>query len=43
MLIKLMLDVRQFQGESFKQMQGIFEHLSGGQNPETLFIISDAS
>lgn len=33
-----MLGVRQFQGESFKQMQGIFEHLSVGQNPEILFI-----
>ncbi|WP_115709552.1 carbonic anhydrase [Legionella sainthelensi] len=38
MLIKLMLGVRQFQGESFKQMQGIFEHLSMGQSPEILFI-----
>ncbi len=38
MLIKLMLGVRQFQGESFKQLQGIFEHLSMGQNPEILFI-----
>ncbi|KTD60294.1 carbonic anhydrase [Legionella santicrucis] len=38
MLIKLMLGVRQFQDESFKQMQGIFEHLSEGQKPEILFI-----
>lgn len=38
MLIKLMLGVRQFQGESFKQMQGMFEHLSKGQTPEILFI-----
>lgn len=38
MLIKLMLGVRQFQDESFKQMKDIFQRLSSGQDPEILFI-----
>ncbi|AWN75269.1 carbonic anhydrase [Legionella anisa] len=38
MLIRLMLGVRQFQNDSFKQMQEIFKELSIGQKPEILFI-----
>ncbi|HHF7367419.1 TPA: carbonic anhydrase [Legionella bozemanae] len=38
MLIRLMLGVRQFQNESFKQMEEDFKKLSAAQNPEILFI-----
>lgn len=38
MLIKLMLGVRQFQDEPYKQMQSVFKSLSVGQKPEILFI-----
>ena len=37
MLAKLMTGVRQFQGEKYHPMQGVFELLSKGQNPEILF------
>lgn len=35
---KLILGIHQFQQESFRPLQGLFEQLSTGQNPETLFI-----
>lgn len=38
MLIKLMLGARQFKKKPFIEMRDLFEQLSGGQNPETLFI-----
>lgn len=38
MLIKLMLGVIQFKKAPFKAMQDLFEELSGGQSPDTLFI-----
>lgn len=38
MLIKLILGVRKFNQEKFKDMQGIFEMLSRGQYPDILFI-----
>src|SRR5215469_7034592 len=35
---KLIQGIHQFQQESFRPLQGLFEQLSKGQNPETLFI-----
>ena len=35
---KLIQGIHQFQGESFRPLQGLFEQLAKGQNPETLFI-----
>ena len=35
---KLIQGIHQFQGESFLPLQGLFEQLAKGQNPETLFI-----
>ena len=35
---KLIQGIHQFQEESFRPLQGLFEQLSRGQNPETLFI-----
>ncbi len=35
---KLIRGIHQFQQESFRPLQGLFESLSHGQNPETLFI-----
>ncbi|KTD57406.1 carbonic anhydrase [Legionella shakespearei] len=38
MLIKLMLGVLEFKRKDFKGLQNLFEQLSNGQHPETLFI-----
>ncbi|MCE0724151.1 carbonic anhydrase [Legionella resiliens] len=38
MLIKLILGIRKFQDESFKQMESIFKKLSTAQTPDILFI-----
>ncbi|WED42689.1 carbonic anhydrase [Legionella cardiaca] len=38
MLIKLILGARKFHQEKFKEMQPIFEMLSGGQHPDIFFI-----
>ncbi len=38
MLIKLMLGVLQFNKKPYVEMQSLFEQLSKGQNPDTLFI-----
>lgn len=38
MLIKLMLGVLEFKRKKFKGLQNLFEQLSNGQHPETLFI-----
>lgn len=38
MLIKLMLGVMEFKRKDFKGLQNLFEQLSNGQHPETLFI-----
>jgi carbonic anhydrase len=38
MLIKLMLGVLEFKRKDFKGLQNLFEQLSNGQYPETLFI-----
>lgn len=35
---KLIAGIHQFQSESFLPMQGLFEKLAKGQNPETLFV-----
>ena len=35
---KLIQGIHQFQGKSFLPLQGLFEQLAKGQNPETLFI-----
>ena len=35
---KLIEGIHQFQEENFRPLQGLFEKLSKGQNPETLFI-----
>ena len=35
---KLIQGIHQFQKESFRPLQGLFEELAKGQNPETLFI-----
>ena len=35
---KLIQGIHQFQGQSFLPLQGLFEQLAKGQNPETLFI-----
>lgn len=35
---KLIQGIHKFQEESFRPLQGLFEQLSHGQNPETLFI-----
>jgi carbonic anhydrase len=35
---KLIHGIHQFQEENFRPLQGLFEQLSKGQNPETLFI-----
>jgi carbonic anhydrase len=35
---KLIQGIHQFQQETFRPLQGLFEQLSKGQNPETLFI-----
>ena len=35
---KLIQGTHQFQSEDFLPLQGLFEHLAKGQNPETLFI-----
>jgi carbonic anhydrase len=35
---KLIHGIHQFQGKSFLPLQGLFEQLAKGQNPETLFI-----
>jgi carbonic anhydrase len=35
---KLIEGIHQFQAESFQPLQGLFEQLAKGQNPETLFI-----
>ncbi len=35
---KLIQGIHQFQKESFRPLQGLFEQLAKGQNPETLFI-----
>jgi len=35
---KLIEGVHQFQSENFRPLQGLFEQLAKGQNPETLFI-----
>lgn len=35
---KLIAGIHQFQNESFRPLQGLFEKLAKGQNPETLFI-----
>lgn len=35
---KLIEGVHQFQHENFRPLQGLFEQLAKGQNPETLFI-----
>jgi carbonic anhydrase len=35
---KLIQGIHRFQQESFRPLQGLFEQLSMGQNPETLFI-----
>ena len=35
---KLIQGIHQFQKESFRPLQGLFEDLAKGQNPETLFI-----
>lgn len=35
---KLIQGIHRFQQESFRPLQGLFEHLSKGQSPETLFI-----
>lgn len=35
---KLIEGIHQFQEENFRPLQGLFEQLSRGQNPETLFI-----
>lgn len=35
---KLIQGIHQFQEENFRPLQGLFEQLSKGQNPETLFI-----
>ena len=35
---KLIEGIHQFQEENFRPLQGLFEKLSRGQNPETLFI-----
>ncbi|WP_373653365.1 carbonic anhydrase [Schlesneria sp. DSM 10557] len=35
---KLIKGIHQFQEENFRPLQGLFEKLSKGQNPETLFI-----
>jgi carbonic anhydrase len=35
---KLIQGIHQFQQESFRPLQGLFEQLAKGQNPETLFI-----
>lgn len=35
---KLIQGIHQFQEEDFRPLQGLFEQLSKGQNPETLFI-----
>lgn len=35
---KLIQGIHQFQQESFRPLQGLFEQLSKGQNPDTLFI-----
>ncbi|HLN28705.1 MAG TPA: carbonic anhydrase [Gemmataceae bacterium] len=35
---KLIQGIHRFQQESFRPLQGLFEQLSKGQNPETLFI-----
>lgn len=35
---KLIRGIHQFQGKSFLPLQGLFEQLAKGQNPETLFI-----
>jgi carbonic anhydrase len=35
---KLIQGIHRFQQESFRPLQGLFEQLSRGQNPETLFI-----
>ena len=35
---KLIQGIHQFQKDSFRPLQGLFEELAKGQNPETLFI-----
>src|SRR5437764_2936940 len=35
---KLIQGIHRFQQETFRPLQGLFEQLSKGQNPETLFI-----
>ena len=35
---KLIQGIHQFQSENFRPLQGLFEQLATGQNPETLFI-----
>ena len=35
---KLIQGIHQFQRESFLPLQGLFQQLAKGQNPETLFI-----
>jgi carbonic anhydrase len=35
---KLVEGIHQFQQDSFRPMQGLFEQLAAGQNPDTLFI-----
>jgi carbonic anhydrase len=35
---KLIQGIHRFQQENFRPLQGLFEQLSRGQNPETLFI-----
>ena len=35
---RLIQGIHRFQQESFRPLQGLFEQLSKGQNPETLFI-----
>ena len=35
---KLIQGIHQFQSENFRPLQGLFEQLARGQNPETLFI-----
>lgn len=35
---RLMQGIHHFQTDSFRPLQGLFEQLAGGQNPDTLFI-----
>ena len=38
---KLIEGIHHFQEENFRPLQGLFEKLSRGQNPETLFMAND--